>query len=76
MVIFSLSVLPQFQRRGIADQLMTAFIKQAHKLNKKNILLLCKDDLIPYYSRHGFTDNGVSESDHGGAEWHEMGLVL
>ena len=76
MVIFSLSVLPEFQRRGIADQLMTTFIKQARKLEKKSVLLLCKDDLISYYSRHGFTDNGVSESDHGGAEWHEMGLVL
>nr|WP_321256320.1 GNAT family N-acetyltransferase [uncultured Pseudodesulfovibrio sp.] len=76
IVIFSLSVLPDFQRRGIADQLMVEFIKQSRKLDKKRVLLLCKDDLIPYYSRHGFTDSGVSESDHGGAEWHEMALAL
>ncbi|NDV17907.1 GNAT family N-acetyltransferase [Pseudodesulfovibrio sp. JC047] len=76
IVIFSLSVLPEFQRRGIADQLMKAFIKQARKLDKQRILLLCKDNLIPYYARHGFTDSGVSESDHGGAEWHEMALTL
>ncbi|WP_319542805.1 N-acetyltransferase [uncultured Pseudodesulfovibrio sp.] len=76
IVIFSLAVLPEFQHRGIADQMMTAFIKQSRKLDKKNILLLCKDNLIPYYSRHGFTDSGISESNHGGATWHEMALAL
>jgi len=76
MVIFSLSVHPDFQRRGIADTLMGKFISQARKMGKTTVKLLCKDDLIPYYTRHGFEDDGLSASEHGGAEWHAMTLHL
>lgn len=76
IVIFSLSVLPEYQKRGIADRLMTNFIKQAHDLGKSKVLLICKDNLVPYYARHGFMDNGPSASDHGGAAWREMALPL
>lgn len=76
IVIFSLSVHPDHQRKGIADRLMKAFIENAREMGKSRILLLCKDDLIPYYSRHSFIDNGISASDHGGAEWHEMVLYV
>ncbi|QGY40799.1 GNAT family N-acetyltransferase [Pseudodesulfovibrio cashew] len=76
IVIFSLSVLPEYRKNGVGGKLMTRFIQQARDLRKKRILLLCKADLIPYYSRFGFVDNGLSASTHGGAEWHEMALTL
>lgn len=76
IVIFSLSVLPEHQKRGVADRLMTGFINQARDLGKAKVLLLCKDDLVAYYARHGFVDNGPSASSHGDAEWREMALVL
>lgn len=76
IVIFSLSVLPEFQKQGIADKLLGGFIEQARDMGKAKVLLLCKDELIGYYSRHGFEDNGPSASDHGGAKWHEMMLPL
>lgn len=76
MVVFSLSVHPDFQRRGIADTLMAKFIIQAQGMGKKTIKLLCKAGLIPYYARHGFHDDGLSASEHGGVEWHAMTLYL
>ncbi|BCS90286.1 GNAT family N-acetyltransferase [Pseudodesulfovibrio sediminis] len=76
IVIFSLSVHPNYQRQGIADKLMSNFIEQARELGKSTIKLLCKKDLLPYYSRHGFLDDGLSASDHGGAEWHAMTLYI
>lgn len=76
IVIFSLSVLPEYRKTGIGKELLTSFIKQAQELEKTRILLLCKEDLVNYYSRFGFKDSGISASTHGGAEWHEMALSL
>jgi len=76
IVIFSLSVLPEYRKKGIGGKLLDSFVKQARDMGKSKVLLLCKTDLIPYYASHGFQDCGVSESTHGGAEWHTMELPL
>lgn len=76
MVIFSLSVLPEYQSNGVGGKLLDRFIAQARKLDKKQVLLLCKEKLIAFYAKHGFTDNGISDSTHGGTQWHEMVLAL
>jgi ribosomal protein S18 acetylase RimI-like enzyme len=74
MVIFALAVLPEFQKRGIAKQLMLRFIEEAGQNKKEKILLMCKHYLIAYYESFGFTHAGLTQSTHGGAEWHEMRL--
>lgn len=76
MVIFSLSVLPDYRRRGIAGALLRRFADDARKQGRETILLLCKDELVGYYSRFGFKDRGLSDSEHGGVQWHEMALPL
>lgn len=76
IVIFSLAVLPVYQRQGIAGQLLKAFIARARQLGKRRILLICKPPMIAYYARFGFVDAGPSSSTHGGAHWHEMSLEL
>lgn len=76
MVVFALAVLPEYQKQGIARQLMARFVEEARQRGKENILLLCKQHLIPYYERLGFSHGGLSKSTHGGAEWHEMRLEL
>jgi ribosomal protein S18 acetylase RimI-like enzyme len=76
IVVFALAVLPEFQKRGIARQLMTRFVDEARQREKENILLLCKQHLIAYYESMGFAHMGLSKSTHGGAEWHEMRLAL
>lgn len=76
LVVFSLAVLPQFQGRGIAGQLMRAYAERGAAMRKQRILLLCKDRLVPMYEHLGYRDAGLSASDHGGACWHEMVLDL
>ncbi len=76
IVIFSLSVLPQFQKQGLGDQLLGSFIKQARDMGKAKVMLLCKDKLVAYYTRHGFENEGTSASTHGGEQWVEMTLLL
>jgi predicted N-acetyltransferase YhbS len=76
LVVFSLVVLPEYQKQGIARQLMLRFIEEADRLGKKKILLMCKSNLIEYYERMGFSHVGLSSSTHGGAEWHEMGYFF
>jgi len=76
MVVFALAVLPEFQKRGIARQLMSRFVDDARQRKKETVLLLCKRHLIAYYEGMGFTHAGLSRSTHGGAEWHEMRLAL
>lgn len=76
LVVFSLTVLPEFQKRGYARQLMMHFIENAKDLGKSKILLMCKRNLIGYYEQMGFAHIGLSPSTHGGAEWHEMRYLL
>ena len=74
IVVFSLAVQPQFQKRGISRKLMQHFIEASKQLGKKNILLLCQPELIDYYRQYGFSSRGPSKSAHGGLQWREMRL--
>lgn len=76
IVIFSLSVLPECRRHGVAARLLERFIMESRAMGKNNVLLLCKEHLVRYYARFGFLDSGVSASTHGGSVWHEMRLPL
>ena len=76
IVIFSLAVLPEFQKQGIAHQLMVRFIETSKQLGKQKIMLICKSNLIDYYQKYGFIYVGESSSTHGGFKWHEMFLPL
>jgi len=76
MVVFALAVLPEYRKQGIARQLMERFTVEARKMNKENILLMCKQYLIAYYESMGFDYVGLSGSTHGGAEWHLMRMRL
>lgn len=70
--IFGLDVIPVYRNRGIGIQLMNFMIESAKKAGRKGVILTCKDDLIPYYSKFGFVNKGVSNSVHGGAQWYDM----
>jgi len=76
MVVFALVILPEYRKLGVASKLMLRFVDEARQLNKRSILLLCKDHLVTYYQRLGFDHLGLSSSTHGGAEWHTMRLPL
>lgn len=70
--VFGLDVLPEYRCGGVAAELMRAFIAKAQKEGRKGCILTCKEHLIPYYSKFGYMNKGVSESQHGGAVWYDM----
>lgn len=76
IVIMSVVVHPEFQKQGIASELMRAFISQMKQLKKLKIYLICQTGLIDMYAGFGFKYIGKSESDHGGMAWHDMVLTL
>ena len=76
IVIMSVVVHPDFQRKGYATTLMNHFILKMKKLQKKEIHLICQTSLVDMYASFGFRYIGESESDHGGLSWHEMILEL
>lgn len=76
LTVFGLDVIPQYQRQGIAAQLMNYFIQKAKNTGRKNVILTCKDRLVHYYESFGYMNNGISKSTHGGARWFDMTLAL
>ncbi|WP_293266237.1 GNAT family N-acetyltransferase [Neptunomonas sp.] len=76
IVIMSVVVHPKYQGNGMADKLMSSFIRIMRELAKTEIYLICQTELIDMYAKHGFVHLGESDSDHGGLHWHEMSLSL
>lgn len=74
--IFGLDVIPEYQRRGIAAKLMNHMIESSRVAGRKGVILTCKDKLINYYSKFGFINLGISESQHGGSVWYDMILLF
>lgn len=74
--IFGLDVLPAFQRRGIAAELMRALIQASREAGRQAVILTCKEPLLRYYETFGFKNDGPSDSTHGDAVWFDMTLAL
>lgn len=72
--IFGINTLPEYRGRGYAATLINKLIEQARDEKRTGVILTCKEELIGYYSKFGFELDGVSESTHGGARWHDMTL--
>lgn len=70
--VFGLAVLPEYRHYGVASKLMNEFICVMRSRGKKGIVLTCKDYLIPFYERLGYTFMGVANSTHGNAVWNTM----
>lgn len=74
--VFGLATHPDYQRQGIAEQLMNRLIAEARAAGRKRMVLTCKDRLIHYYEKFGYVNHGVSDSVHGGAVWYDMVMEL
>lgn len=75
-MIFGLDVIPPYRRQGCAGMLLKQMIEDAKAHHRAGVVLTCKEQLVHYYARFGFVDEGVSDSSHGGVVWHQMRLVL
>ena len=76
LAVFGVAVHPDWQGKGVSRPMLEAYIVQARRLGKAQVMLLCKQHLTAYYQKFGFVDAGKSASNHGGASWHEMRLKL
>ena len=76
-MIFGVNTIPEYRRQGCAASLLQRAVDDAKKQGRKGLVLTCKEALIPYYSRFGFEDEGISDkSVHGNVVWHQMRLTF
>lgn len=73
-MIFGVNTLPEYRKNGYAGTLIEKVIENARKENRSGIVLTCKEHLVSFYSKFGFADEGISESEHGGEIWNQMRL--
>lgn len=75
-MIFGVNTIPEYRRRGYAEQLLRRAIGDARAQGRKGLVLTCKEALVHYYAKLGFVSEGVSPSVHGGAVWYQMRLTF
>lgn len=74
-MIFGVNTRPEYRRCGYAKELIKKVILDAREQNRKGLVLTCKESLVPYYSKFGFVDEGITDkSTHGNVLWHQMRL--
>ncbi|XP_060583192.1 uncharacterized protein LOC132739495 [Ruditapes philippinarum] len=76
--IHSVVVKRNQRRKGIALQMLKLFIEnvKSEQANVTGILLICKSNLIPLYTKAGFELVGKSHVVHGKDPWYELKISL
>jgi GNAT superfamily N-acetyltransferase len=74
--ILSLAVAPKAQGKGVATALLNELAKVSKIQGREVISLTCLEKLKPYYRAHGYVDEGIAESVHGGEVWYNMTFNL
>lgn len=64
------------RQRGYATLTLRKVIEIMREMGMESACLTCKEHLISYYEKFGFSKLGVSASIHGGAVWYDMTLKL
>ena len=76
-MIFSVMTAPDRRGEGLAAALVKHVVQEARASGRRGAVLTAKPELVGFYARLGFRDEGVSQgSTHGGAVWHQMRLTL
>lgn len=70
--IFGLAVISKYRNQGIAAKIMNYLIELSRKTDKKGLVLTCKKELIRYYEKFGYKNQGKSKSVHGNVVWYDM----
>ena len=73
-MIFGVATHPEYQRRGLAAQVLQRAIADCKAEGRTGLILTCKEKKLHYYAKFGFVSEGVSVSEHGGALWYQMRL--
>lgn len=75
-MIFGVNTIPSYRKHGYAGKLIHCAIEDARRQGRKGLVLTCKDRLLPYYSKFGFKNEGISQSVHGNVVWYQMRLTF
>lgn len=76
-MIFGVMTAPERRGEGLAGTLLEHVVESARADRRRGLVLTAKPELVGFYARFGFDDEGVSpQSTHGGAVWHQMRLTL
>ena len=75
-MIFGVNTLPAYRKQGYAGELIREAIRTAKNQGRKGLVLTCKDALVPYYTKFGFQNEGISGSVHGNVVWNQMRLTF
>ena len=75
-MILGVATAPAAQGQGLATRLLHTVIETTRVHGRQGLVLTCLDDLVGFYARLGFVDEGLSASHHGGVPWHQMRLTL
>lgn len=74
--VLSLAVDPDFRHLGIGSRLLTQLSHVATTQKRAAITLTCLQNLVPFYERNGYHNEGVSNSSHAAETWFNMVLPL
>ena len=74
--ILGVNTSPKHQKKGYASQIMKQVIADAQAQGRKGCVLTCKQQLICYYERFGFHNQGISQSVLAGQIWYDMVLIF
>lgn len=72
--IFGVNTAPKYRKCGYAAQIMEKLILDAKNQGRRGCILTCKKELIHYYEKFGYKNEGVSRSILGGVVWYDMRL--
>ncbi len=75
-MLFSVVTAPERRGRGCAGALLREVLQDAERAGRRGVVLTCKEQLLGFYERYGFVSEGISRSEHGGAVWYQMRLIL
>lgn len=75
-MIFSVCTIPEYCHQGMGTWILNRAIREARSRERKGVVLTCKEEMIPFYERFGFVNEGISDSSHGGAQWYQLRLVF
>lgn len=75
-MIFGVDTLPAYRHCGYAYTLLEKCLEESKAAGRTGAVLTCLRNMIPFYERLGFVNEGVSESTHGDAEWYQMRILF
>lgn len=74
--ILGIVVHPNYQKLGIASVLLQEMEKRSRLQKRLSITLTCKKELIPFYEKNGYINQGVASSKHAGVVWYNLNKGL